>query len=130
MGSIKFRFPEEAHTKYGADWYELDFETIERDVDSGILERFEDETGFMALGELPDLVSRGSFRALRAVMWLTFLISGKRIKWAVFKADNHTDPRLVEWNVDEDSEGEQSSPPPPNRAARRASKVSDGSSAT
>lgn len=114
MTAIKFRFHEEAHAKYGADWYELDFDSLEGDVDSGLLERFEDETGFMALGELPDLLGRGSFRAMRAAMWFAFLIAGKRVKWVVFKADNHTDPRHVEWHVTEDPEGEQSSPPPPD----------------
>ena len=126
MTSFKFRFPPEAHATYGEDWYELDFDSLERDVDSGILERFEDETGFMVIGELPNLLSRGSFRALRAAMWLAFLVEGKRVKWAAFKGDNRTDPRLVDWFAEPISEGEQSSPP--NRSARRASKVTGSTS--
>lgn len=126
MTAIRFRFPEEAHAKYGADWYELDFDSIEGEIDSGLLERFEDETGFMALGELPDLLGRGSFRAMRASMWFAFLVAGKRVKWVAFKADNHTDPRHVEWHVIEDPEGEQSPPPSPDTTAEEI----DGSSGT
>lgn len=130
MTAFKFKFPEEAHSKYGADWYVLDFAELETGIDGGTIERFEDETGFQALGELPELIGKGSFRALRAAMWFAFLIAGKRVKWVAFKADNHTDPRHVEWEVDEDDpEGEQSSPPPRNRAERRA-KTAEGSSET
>lgn len=126
MADIKFRFPEEAHALYGDGWYEIDFEAVAGEVDAGVLERFEDQTGFMVLEELPDLLSRGSFRALHAAVWLAVLIAGHRVKWAVFKKDVHTDPRRIEWEApdedsgDEDVEGEQGGPPPPNRAARRA----------
>lgn len=124
MADIKFRFPQEAHALYGDRWYELDFEAIAGEVDAGVLERFEDQTGFMVLGELPELLSRGSYRALHAAVWLALLVAGHRVKWAVFKKDVHTDPRVIEWEApeedSEDVEGEQGGPPLPNRAARRA----------
>lgn len=129
MTAVKFKFPPEAHTKYGDTWYELDLVTIEREVDCGILERFEDETGFM-VGELPGLLARGSFRALRAAVWLAVLVSGRRDKWAYFKADAHTDPRYVTWHEAEEPEGEQSSPPPPSETDPLDSKEAESSSGT
>lgn len=124
---IKFQFPLEGRTKYGDGWYELDFDVLEKEVDSGIIERFEDETNIQIGQEFPNLLSLGSFRALRAAMWLALLITGRRDKWVAFKADPLTDPRRTEFDVT-DPEDEQSSPPP-NRAQRRA-KTAPSSSAT
>lgn len=111
MADIKFRFPPEGEAKYGSGWFELDFEVLALEVDSGILERFEDETGFMVFSELPDLLQRGSYRAMRAAMWLSVLIAGHRVKWSQFKADPNSDPRRVQVDRIEAAEGKQSDPP-------------------
>lgn len=111
MSSFKFKFREPAHGKYGVGWFDLDFDSLQTEVDCGVLETFEDQTGIMVLAELPDLLKRGSYRALRAAMWLTMLVNGHRMKWLAFKADAHTDPRHVDWDLPADAEDEQSSPP-------------------
>lgn len=124
MATIKFRFGETDREAFGGDWFELDLAAL-GNVDSGLLEDFEEQTGYTVLQELPEQLSRSGMRALRAAIWLTLRIGGRDEAWETFK------PNILAMEFeDPDGEGEQTDPPPGNRAQRRAANKSGQPSGT
>lgn len=113
----RFRFAEQDHEEYGDTWYAVDVFSP-ADIDAGILEEWEEATGFLLFGDFTDRLQSRSLKALRAMCWLAYLIGDGDIKWADFKPQVH----LIEW--DHEKAGEpQGEAPGPNRATRRATKT-------
>lgn len=106
----RFRFAEQDHKQYGSKWFEVDvFKPA--DIDAGVIETWEEATGYRLMGDYGQHLLDRSIKALRAMAWLAYLIGGGEIGWNDFKPQTH----LLEW--DGESQGEEQGP---NRATRRA----------
>ena len=82
---MRFRFCEADRAKYGAGWYDIDPRTLDDPrFDGGLIERFEDATGFTIMVTLAAGLLRGEHRAVRALMWLASLANGEDLPWADF----------------------------------------------
>lgn len=120
----RFRFAEADRERYGSTWYEVDvFNPAE--IDAGILEDWEEDTGFLLFGDFGDRLQTRSIKALRAMCWLAYLIGGGSIGWDDFRPQVHQ----IEW--DNSKAGEpQGEAAGPNRATRRTRSMAGRSANT
>lgn len=110
---MRFRFAEQDHDRYGDAWYAVNIHNP-GDIDAGILEEWEEATGFLLFSTFYDALETRSFKALRATAWLAYRIGGGPIGWDDFRPQTHL---LVFEHEAGDGAGEG---PGPNRATRRA----------
>lgn len=113
MAKLRFRFGEADRAVYGEDWYELDIDKL-ADLDSGVLEEWEDQTGMAVMGDFTELLEQNRLRALRAALYLARRLAGCDDDWVSFK------PNLFRLEIDEDAAKEGGPGNSPNRAERRA----------
>lgn len=113
----RFRFAEQDWPVYGDRWHMVDV-FRPADIDAGILEEWEEATGFLLFGDFTDRLQSRSIKALRAMCWLAYLIGGGTIDWSEFKPQVH----LIEWDYEKAGEP-RGEAPGPNRATRRATQT-------
>lgn len=85
MAKVRFRFAEADRPTYGDKWYEVDPNDIEDPrFTAGLIERWEDATGYTLMVTLGAGLMRGEHRAVRALMWLGVIADGVEVEWADF----------------------------------------------
>ena len=82
---MRFRFCEADRAKYGGDWHEIDPNAVDDlRFTAGLIERWEDATGYTIMVTLAAGLLRGEHRAVRALMWLAAIVDGSEVEWADF----------------------------------------------
>lgn len=82
---MRFRLCEADREKYGDGWYEVDPNAIDDPrFTAGLIERWEDATGYTIMVTLPAALLRAEHRAVRALMWLAVIADGGEVEWADF----------------------------------------------
>ena len=104
---IRMRLHEVDRQTYGGpEWSELHLDQL-AEVDSGLLEEFEETIGLTVVGEFPEQLQRRALKAIRAALWLSRRLSGHKDDWTTFK------PNLLKVDfelVDEDDPGKADPP--------------------
>lgn len=126
---MRFRFGEPDREKYGDQWFEVNPYVLdwEREGMTGLVERFEDETGYTFAMTLPGALMQLKHRAQRAVYWWAVLLAGHDARFDDF------DPRMDLIEVDRGNRsGPQSRATPKNagKAGRSPAKRSASTSKT
>lgn len=82
---MRFRFNEADRDTYGDKWFDVDPNAVDdQRFTAGLIERWEDATGYTLMVTLSAGLLRGEHRAVRALMWLAVIADGGEVEWADF----------------------------------------------